>query len=157
MKTLEQLSKEYEKEITDAQLAVLRNCSEEKEGYNFIEDNFPPTFHTTYQNPVTGDPAKPYSETAPNWKPSLSKLANYILKNITIFKKNLPLLKDKPLRKSVFVLDKNGIIDVELYISDQGINCIYGRYSIVDTLIPFVGKNVKLEDIEPFYVFRDKY
>lgn len=69
----------------------------------------------------------------------------------------MPLLKDKPLRKSVFVLDKNGIIDVELYISDQGINCIYGRYSIVDTLIPFVGKNVKLEDIEPFYVFRDKY
>ena len=156
MKTLEQLSEEYKQNVINRQLEILKNCARGEYGYNFVEDNLPPVFRTIYLNDITGNPSSPYSESAPHWKPNPKKLSKFILESIKSKKIDLPIHIDNPLRQNVYVLDRNGIISVLLYISDAGINCAYSNYSIVDTLVHFLGRNIKLNQIEPFYQFRDK-
>lgn len=156
MPKLEQLTKEFQESVIYTQLEILQNCARGKKEYKFTEDNFPPIYRTTYISPVNGDPFTPHSESAPHWRPSLKRLASWMLKKVRSGEINLPLQKDRTLQKRVVVPDRNGMIAVELYISDEGINYEYKYYTIIDTLAPFLRGIKRLGQIEPFYVCKDK-
>jgi len=133
MTTLEQLSQEYDEAVANRQVEILRGCVAGNKSFSFIEDNFPPTYHGLEDDRIMGGP-KPYSETAPHWTPSLTELAAWILEEIKDKRIMMPI-KDA-IRQRVFVPDRNGIIEVELWLSDKGIRCTYLEYSVVDTLAP---------------------
>ncbi len=157
VRRLEEIEGEHNRAVIDTQLDILQNCARGKKGYDFHTDNSRPVYRAGLFAGEGPSPPSSYAESAPNWKPQIKKLASWILKGIKSGKIRLPLQKNNPLERQVVVPDRNGLINVELYISDNGINCVYRDYNIVNHITPFMGRPENIRELErnvgPFYTW----
>ena len=135
---------EIQNKFNQKQMEILEACEKGGNGYKLVHMNTPPYCTAGLK----------HIEHAPNWNPDLKKLALYIKQQIKKGEVELPITKETSIKQHVRVLDVGGVIEVELYVTDRGIECEYKNYSKYDVEHKILA-TTDLDKIDPFYVFND--